>query len=125
MTLQALREYPSLKAEIQRLSRRLNELRLELAEEQSEETAKAISKLYIEVDNLHRAQLMKELELTKQIKQIDDAQVRLSIQLHYIDGFTWNEVADEIGGGNTEAACKQYVSRYFKTRHTCHGIGKI
>lgn len=114
MTLQALREYPSLKAEIQRLSRRLNELRLELAEEQSEETQKAISKLYIKLDNMHREQLMKEIELTRQIEQIDDAQVRLSIQLHYIDGFTWNEVANEIGGGNTDAACRKYVSRYFE-----------
>ena len=114
MTLQALREYPSLKAEIQRLSRRLNELRLELAEEQTEETQKAISKLYIELDNIHRLDLMKELEITKQLNQIEDAQVRLSIQLHYIDGFTWNEVANEIGGGNTDVACRKYVSRYFE-----------
>lgn len=125
MTVQDLRQYSSMRAEIQRLSRRLNELRLELAEEQSEETTKAISKLYIELDSLHRQQLMKELEITRQLEQIDDAQVRLSIQLHYIDGFTWNEVANEIGGGNTEAACKQYVSRYFKTRHTCHDKHKI
>lgn len=123
MTLQAIREYPSLKAEIQRLSRRLNELRLELAEEQTEETQKAISKLYIELDNMHRVDLMKELEITKQLNQIEDAQVRLSIQLHYIDGFTWNEVANEIGGGNTDAACRKYVSRYFektsdKSQHT-------
>lgn len=114
MTLQALREYPSLKAEIQRLSRRLNELRLELAEEQSEETAKAVSALYVQLDNLHRVQLMKELEITRQLEQIEDAQVRLSIQLHYIDGLTWNEVANEIGGGNTETACRKYVSRYFE-----------
>lgn len=114
MTLQDLREYPSLKAEIQRLSRRLNELRLELAEVNSEETTKAISALYVQLDDLHREQLIKELELTKQLEQIEDAQVRLSIQLHYIDGFTWNEVANEIGGGNTETACRKYVSRYFE-----------
>lgn len=114
MTLQDLRQYSSMRAEIERLSRRLNELRLELAEEQTEATTKAVSALYVQLDNLHRVQLMKELEITKQLEQIEDAQVRLSIQLHYIDGLTWNEVANEIGGGNTETGCRKYVSRYFE-----------
>ena len=114
MTMQDLRQYSSMRAETQRLSSRLEALRLELAEEQSEETQKAISKLYIELDKLHREQLVKEHEITKQIKQIKDAQVRLSIQMHYIDGATWNEVADKIGGGNTETSCRKYVSRYLK-----------
>ena len=114
MTLQDLREYPSLKAEIERLSRRLNELRLELAEEQDTKTAKALSKLYVQLENLHRQQLMKELEITMQLKQIEDAQVRVSIQLHYIDGLTWNDVANEIGGGNTEDSCRKYASRYIE-----------
>ena len=114
MTLQDLREYPSLKAEIERLSRRLNELRLELAEEQDTKTAKALSKLYVQLENLHRQQLMKELEITMQLKQIEDAQVRVSIQLHYIDGLTWNDVANKIGGGNTEDSCRKYASRYLE-----------
>lgn len=114
MTMQDLRQYSSMRAETQRLSSRLEALRLELAKEQSEETQKAISKLYIEIDKLHRERLVKEHEITKQIKQIKDAQVRLSIQMHYIDGATWNEVADKIGGGNTETSCRKYVSRYLK-----------
>lgn len=114
MTMQTLKQYSSMRAEIQRLSRRLNELRLELAEEQTEATTKAVSALYVQLDNLHRVQLMKELEITRQLEQIEDAQVRLSIQLHYIDGLTWNEVANEIGGGNTESGCRKYVSRYFE-----------
>ena len=114
MTMQDLRQYSSMRAEIQRLSSRLEALRLELAEEQSKETAKAISSLYIKLDNLHREQLKKELEITKHIETIQDTQVRLSIQMHYIDGATWNEVADTIGGGNTETSCRKYVSRYLK-----------
>ena len=114
MTMQDLRQYPSLRAEIERLSDRLKALRLELAEEQSKETQKALSKLYIEIEKQHRAQLAKELEITRQIKTIQDAQIRISIQMHYIDGATWNEVADTIGGGNTETSCRKYVSRYFQ-----------
>lgn len=114
MTMQDLRQYSSMRAEIQRLSSRLEALRLELAEDNNTETAKAISKLYIEIDKLHRKQLAKELEITKHLETIQDAQVRLSIQMHYIDGATWNEVADAIGGGNTETSCRKYVSRYLK-----------
>ena len=114
MTMQDLRQYSSMRAEIQRLSSRLEALRLELAKEQSEATQKAISKLYIEVEKQHREQLAKELEITKYIETIQDAQVRLSIQMHYIDGATWNDVADAIGGENTEDSCRKYVSRYLK-----------
>lgn len=114
MTMQDLRQYSSMRAEIQRLSSRLEALRLELAKENNTETSKAISKLYVELDKLHREQLTKELEITKHIETIQDAQIRLSIQMHYIDGATWNEVADTIGGGNTETSCRKYVSRYFK-----------
>lgn len=113
MTLQDLRQYPSLKAEIKRLSRRLNKLRLELASAENEEIKAEIKELYNTLQDLHKKQIAKELEITKAIEQINDAQVRISIQLHYIDGYTWNKVADEIGGNNTENSCRQYVSRYF------------
>lgn len=114
MTLQDLRQYPSLKAEIKRLSRRLNELRLEFATTESEETKKQIKELYSTLETIHKEQLVKEHELTKQIAQITDTQARISIQLHYIDGLSWNDVADEIGGGNTDTGCRKYVSRYLK-----------
>lgn len=114
MTLQDLRQYSSMRAETERLSSRLEALRLELAEEQDEATKKAISKLYVELVKQHREQLAKELAITKVIKSIEDAQVRVSIQMHYIDGATWNEVADALGGNNTEDSCKKYVSRYLK-----------
>lgn len=120
MTMQDLRQYSSMRAETERLSRRLNELRLELAEDKSEETQKAVSALYVQIEALHRRQLVKEHEITKQLEQIEDAQIRTSIQLHYIDGYTWNDVADAIGGGNTEDSCKKRVSRYFKSCPTCH-----
>lgn len=121
MTMQDLRQISSMRAEIQRLSSRLEALRLELAEEKDEATTKAISALYVQVEALHRRQLIKEHEITKRIEQINDAQVRTSIQLHYIDGYTWNEVADKIGGNNTEDSVKKRVSRYFKSCPICHG----
>ena len=103
-----------MRAETQRLSSRLEALRLELAEEKDEATTKLMSKLYVELEKQHREQLAKELSITRFIKSIQDAQVRASIEMHYIDGATWNEVADAIGGGNTETSCRKYVSRYLK-----------
>ena len=113
MTMQDLRQYSSMRAEIERLSRRLNELRLELAQETDAEKEKSIKALYMRLESLHKQQLKKELEITKQLEQINDTQVRISVQLHYIDGYTWNEIATKIGGGNTEDSCRKYVSRYF------------
>lgn len=114
MTLQDLRQYPSTKAEINRLSRRLNELRLELAAAENEKLKAEIKELYAELEKLHIQQIAKELEITKFIQRLNDTQLRVSIQLHFIDGYTWNEVAAKIGGGNTEDSCRQYVRRKLK-----------
>lgn len=114
MTLQDLRQYRCITAETRRLSRRLNNLRLELATASNKDTQAKIKELYSTLETLHKKQLAKELEITKQLTQINDVQVRTSVQLHYIDGYSWNEVAREIGGGNSDNSCKQYVSRYFR-----------
>lgn len=114
MTLQDLRQLPSIKAEIKRLSRRLDEIRLDLAGEEDEETKKILTELYNRLTDLHKKQLRKENEIMRCLEMINDAQIRISVQLHFIDGLTWNRVADEIGGGNTENSCRKYVSRYFE-----------
>lgn len=114
MTLQDLRQYKSISAETERITRRLNKLRLELAEAESEELKQEIKSLYATLENIHKQQIAKELEITKMLESIKDNQVRISIQLHYIDGYSWNAVAKEIGGNNTDEACRKYVSRYFQ-----------
>lgn len=114
MTLQDLRQYKSIQAEKNRIAQRLNKLRLELAEAESEELKQKIKELYTTLENIHKQQIAKELEITKMLESIQDYQVRISVELHYIDGYSWNKVADVIGGGNTDDGCRKYVSRYFK-----------
>ena len=114
MTLQDLRQYNSIHAEKNRISKRLETLRLELAEAENEEIKADIKTLYSTLESLHKKQLTKELEITKQIEQIQDVQIRVLIELHYIDGLSWNMVANKIGGGNTEDSCRKRVTRYFK-----------
>lgn len=114
MTLQDLRQFRSLKAEGRRISKRLHELRLEATKTDDAEYTQQIKALYSELERLQKKQIAAELKITKQIENITDAQVRASIEMHYIDGQTWNEVADAIGGNNTEDSCRKYVTRYIK-----------
>lgn len=112
MTLQDLRQFRSIRAESKRISRRLHELRLDMATAQDAEHTKAMSELYKELESLHKKQVAAELEIMRRVASIEDARARLSIEMHYIDGRSWNEVADAIGGGNTEDGCRMYVTRY-------------
>lgn len=60
-----------------------------------------------------------ELELLRQtndvekyIRSVQDSQIRRIISLRVIESLTWNEVADEMGGGNTEDSVKKAFYRY-------------
>lgn len=54
--------------------------------------------------------------LIQEIHQITDIRARLGIMLRYIDGLTWMDVADRIGGRETEQSISQYVYRYLKNQ---------
>ena len=53
-------------------------------------------------------------EIEKFLSSISDSFVRRIVILRVIDGLTWNEVADEIGGGNTENSVKKIYQRCLK-----------
>lgn len=48
------------------------------------------------------------------IFSIDDPLIRLIIKARYLDCYTWNEVADEVGGNNTDHSVKKMAYRYFE-----------
>ena len=52
--------------------------------------------------------------LTRYIESIDDSLVRQIMTLRYIELKEWNDVANVIGGGNTEGSVKQMAYRYLK-----------
>lgn len=47
---------------------------------------------------------------------VDDRQMRQILTLRYLDGLTWWEVADRIGGGNTADGVRMAHVRYLQ-RH--------
>ena len=60
-----------------------------------------------------------ELELLRQtndveryIRSVKDSQIRRIISLRVIESLSWNEVADEMSGGNTEDSVKKAFYRY-------------
>lgn len=60
-----------------------------------------------------------ELDALNQVNQIErfisgirDSHTRRIVHLRVVDGMSWNEVADSIGGGNTENSVKQAYHRY-------------
>ena len=48
------------------------------------------------------------------IYSIDDSLVRLILKLRYLDLYTWNQVANAVGGGNSEYSVKKMASRYLQ-----------
>lgn len=48
------------------------------------------------------------------IASIDDSRIRRIINLRFIEGLSWNKVADRIGGGNTEDSVRKAFTRFME-----------
>ncbi|MDD2429343.1 MAG: hypothetical protein PHQ85_07135 [Eubacteriales bacterium] len=57
---------------------------------------------------------IRRARMEEYIRCIDDAQLRTILILRFVDGLTWNQVADRIGGNNTEDSVKKACYRYLK-----------
>lgn len=60
-----------------------------------------------------------EIELLETLNQVeefiasvDDSRMRRIINLRFIENLSWNKVADQIGGGNTEDSIKKAFYRF-------------
>lgn len=62
---------------------------------------------------LARAQIQRK-RIMDYINGIDDGFIRQIIFFRHVSCMTWNEVADSIGGGNTEENVKKRYYRFFK-----------
>lgn len=68
-------------------------------------------KLAEELENKVASQI---IEVEKFICGIKDSHTRRIVELRVVEGLSWKEVADKIGGGNTENGVKQIYSRLFR-----------
>lgn len=51
-------------------------------------------------------------EVEQYIRTIEDSRMRRIIQYRVIDGLSWYEVADRIGGKATSESCRKYFERF-------------
>ena len=51
-------------------------------------------------------------EVESFIASVKDSHMRRIISLRVVDGLSWNEVADHIGGGNTEDSTRKAFNRF-------------
>lgn len=58
--------------------------------------------------------LEKTNEVEEFITSIDDSRIRRIINLRFLENKTWNQVADYIGGGNTEDSVRKSFTRFLE-----------
>lgn len=71
------------------------------------DTERKIKKKLLELE-------MARSEIVRYIMDIDDCQTRLIFKLRCLDHMTWNEVADKVGGMNSEYSVKKRFYRYLE-----------
>lgn len=52
--------------------------------------------------------------LNRYIKDVPDVQIRMILSLRYINGLTWQQIADNIGGDNTADGIRKKHDRFLK-----------
>lgn len=58
--------------------------------------------------------LQKTNEVEEFIANLDDSRMRRIINLRFIENLSWNKVADNIGGGNTEDSVRMMFNRFME-----------
>ena len=75
--------------------------------------------LETEIDNVNRLEQVverSEREIRKWIDEIPDSRTRIIFNLRYLCGIGWQQVAELIGGKNTENAVKSQCYRYLQSK---------
>lgn len=142
MKKELLDQYMDLKKEIQETKERITKIERQLEKLEAEGTVKDVVSggaggiqhfciegipypEYAKKRSLLMARKLKlaqfEVEAAEVLSQIDnyllsidDSHVRRIISLRIIDGLSWNQVAQKMGGGNTEDCVKKTYYRYIK-----------
>lgn len=66
------------------------------------------------LDALEIDLLQKTNEIEEFIASIDDSRIRRIVNLRYVEGMSWVDVATAMGGGNTEDTVRKAFERFMK-----------
>ncbi len=67
-----------------------------------------------ELEELIRGYYSEEDRISAWIDQVNDIQINLILSLRFKEKLSWNKIADEIGGNNTEDSVRMMVNRYLE-----------
>lgn len=137
MTRQKLKQIRHLKREIELLQEQISNLESEIVtdkvwgsdsehpwteksfyitgfahEEHSRKMKRLKERLQRRVDDL----MDLRAEILEFVEGIDDSLLRQVIILRHVNGLTWEQVAREVGGGNTGDSVRMMHDRYFERR---------
>lgn len=86
-----------------------------------EQKTKELQKKKILLENRQKVATELEIKIAEQIIEVEkfiasikDSHTRRIIELRVVEGLSWREVAEKIGGGNTENGVKKIYSRLFE-----------
>lgn len=133
MTIKELSQLYNLNREIEQNKRRLSELTASATDTSvkvsglphihgvSNKTAIAAEIADLEASISARIQLsiVEYNRLNRYINNIEDCLVRQIISLRFINGLKWRDVAQNIGGNNSEESIKKVFMRYIKSCPEC------
>lgn len=134
MTLQELSRYYRLQVQIEEDKEVLASLRRQAAPASpslsgmphAPGVGDKVGDLAVEIADLERSICRQEQraeaekhQLLELINTIDDSWIRTLFRLRFVRCLTWAEVAEVVGGRNTEAGVKAVCYRYLKS---CHAV---
>lgn len=67
-----------------------------------------------ELEEIRRGYEQEEAKLNGWIDGIEDLQIQLIFSLRFKERMSWNEVADTVGGNNSEDSVRMTVNRYLE-----------
>ena len=65
-----------------------------------------------------------EKEINDWIDSVEDLQINLILCLRFREKRSWNEVADEMGGINTEDSCRKMIDRFLEKGARADGMAE-
>ena len=79
-----------------------------------EKARNALKKNIQKIEDKYTELLELQNEVEEYIESIEDSRMRRIIRMRFIDKLTWNQVADNIGGGNTEDSVRMAFNRFIE-----------
>jgi len=67
-----------------------------------------------ELEEMKRGYEQEEKQINDWIDAIEDPQIRTIVELRFREDMSWNEVADFIGGNNSENSVRMLLNRYLE-----------